>query len=100
MRDKMTPVTLLGPVGQRISAKLVQAFAPAALEVIDESHHHAGHSGARPDGESHFRIRIVADAFRGKSRVDQHRMINAALADELAERVHALAIEARSPANG
>ena len=96
----MTPVTLLGPVGQRISAKLAQAFAPAALEVIDESHHHAGHSGARPDGESHFRIRIVAEAFRGKSRVDQHRMINAALADELAERVHALAIEAKSPASG
>jgi BolA protein len=84
-------------VGQRISAKLVQSFAPAALEVIDESHHHAGHSGARPDGESHFRVVIVADAFRGKSRVEQHRMVNAALADELKERVHALAIQASAP---
>ena len=70
---------------------------PAALEVIDESHQHAGHSGARSDGESHFRVRIVAEAFRGKSRVDQHRMVNAALAEELKERVHALAIQASAP---
>ena len=93
----MTPTTHLGPVGQRISAKLLQNFSPAALEVIDESHQHAGHSGARSDGESHFRVRIVAEAFRGKSRVDQHRMVNAALAEELKERVHALAIEAAAP---
>ena len=85
---------VLGPVGQTISAKLAQAFVPRALEVIDESHLHAGHSGARPDGESHFRVKIVAEAFRGKSRVDRHRLVNAALADELRERVHALAIEA------
>jgi BolA protein len=84
-------------VGQRISAKLRQSFSPAALEVIDESHQHAGHSGARADGESHFRVRIVAEAFRGKSRVDQHRMVNAALADELKDRVHALAIQASAP---
>ena len=89
----MTPAPQLGPVGQRISAKLTQCFAPQALEVVDESHHHAGHSGSRPDGESHFRVRIVAEAFRGKSRVEQHRMVNAALAEELKERVHALAIQ-------
>jgi BolA protein len=93
----MTPEPVLGPVGQRITKKLVQSFAPAALEVIDESHQHAGHSGARPDGESHFRVRIVAEAFRGKSRVEQHRMVNAALAEELKERVHALAIQAAAP---
>ncbi len=93
----MTLEAKLGPVGQRISAKLVQAFAPQALHVIDESHHHAGHSGARPDGESHFRVKIVAEAFRGQSRVNQHRMVNAALAEELRERVHALAIEAAAP---
>ena len=98
MRDKMTPETQLGPVGQTISAKLRQSLSPAALEVIDESHQHIGHSGARPDGESHFRIRITAEAFRGKSRVEQHRMVNAALAEELRERVHALAIEAWVPA--
>jgi len=93
----MTPDTKLGPVGQRISAKLVQALAPAALQVIDESHHHAGHSGSRPDGESHFRVVISAEAFRGKSRVEQHRMVNAVLAEELKERVHALAIQASAP---
>jgi BolA protein len=96
-RDRMTPVPQLGPVGQRISAKLTQSFAPEALEVVDESHHHAGHSGSRPDGESHFRVRIVAEAFRGKSRVEQHRMVNAALAEELRERVHALAIQSSAP---
>ena len=88
----------LGPVGQRISTKLGQAFRPVRLEVIDESHQHHGHAGARPDGESHFRVRIVAEAFRAKSRIEQHRMVNAALAEELKERVHALAIEAAAPA--
>jgi len=77
--------------------KLTQGFMPAALQVIDESHHHAGHSGSRSDGESHFRVVIVAEAFRGKSRVEQHRMVNAALADELKERVHALAIQSSVP---
>jgi len=93
----MTPSHDLGPVGQTISLKLVQAFAPSALQVIDESHHHAGHSGSRPDGESHFRVIIAAEAFRGKSRVEQHRMVNAALAEELKERVHALAIQSSAP---
>jgi len=87
----------LGPVGQQISAKLNAAFAPIALEVIDESSLHHGHAGARPEGESHFRVRIVAEAFRGKSRLDRHRLVNAALAEELKERVHALAIEAAAP---
>lgn len=93
----MTPDSNLGPVGQRISAKLHESFAPASLQVIDESHHHAGHSGARPDGESHFRVVIAAEAFRGKSRVEQHRMVNAALAEELKQRVHALAIQSSAP---
>ena len=94
----MTPSQNFGPVGQRITKKLGESFAPAALQVIDESHHHAGHAGSRPDGESHFRVIIVAEAFRGKSRVEQHRMVNAALAEELKERVHALAIQSSSPA--
>ena len=87
----------LGPVGQTIAKKLTSSFAPVALEVIDESHQHAGHGGARPDGESHFRVKIVAEGFRGLSRVEQHRMINAALADLLKERVHALAIQSSAP---
>jgi len=73
--------------------KLEKALAPSALEVIDESHHHAGHSGSRPDGESHFRIRIAAPALDGLSRVNQHRKVNEILAEELKSRVHALAIE-------
>jgi BolA protein len=93
----MTLMHSLGPVGQTIFAKLAESFAPQALEVIDESHHHAGHSGARPDGESHFRVKIVAEAFRDKSRIEQHRMVNAALAEELRERVHALAIQSSAP---
>ena len=88
---------ILGLVGKSLEAKLQEAFAPNALEVIDESIHHQGHAGARPDGESHFRVRIVASAFKGKSRVEQHRMINQVLALELKERVHALAIEATAP---
>ena len=87
----------LGPVGQNITAKLTDAFEPVHLDVIDESHQHAGHSGARPDGESHFRVRIVAEAFRGKSRIEQHRMVNGVLADELRGRVHALAIQSSAP---
>ena len=97
-RDRMTPERDLGPVGQTISAKLAQAFAPSALEVIDESHQHAGHAGAGPGGESHFRVKIVAEAFRARSRVEQHRMVNAVLAEELRTRVHALAIQSSAPA--
>lgn len=88
---------ILGLVGKTMEAKLQTAFRPVSLQVIDESSHHAGHSGARPDGESHFRVKIVAAMFQGKSRVETHRMINAALAAELRERVHALAIEASAP---
>ena len=87
----------LGPVGQNIATKLTSSFSPNLLEVIDESHQHAGHGGARPDGESHFRVKIAAEAFRGKSRVEQHRMINAALTELLKERVHALAIQSSAP---
>ena len=83
---------ILGLVGKTLEAKLRAAFTPVSLQVIDESIQHQGHAGARPDGESHFRVRIVAAAFKGKSRVEQHRMINQVLALELKERVHALAI--------
>jgi BolA protein len=87
----------LGLVGKTLEAKLFVAFAPVSLQVIDESSQHKGHAGARPDGESHFRVKIVAAAFQGKTRVEQHRMVNAVLAVELKERVHALAIEASAP---
>jgi BolA protein len=83
----------------RITERLTEAFRPTALEVVDESHLHAGHVGHRPGGETHFRIKITAEAFRGKSRLDVHRLINHALAGEFAGGMHALAIEARSPSD-
>jgi BolA protein len=81
----------------RISDKLTAAFAPQRLDVADESHQHAGHSGSRPGGETHYRVHIVSEAFGGKSRLERHRMVNAVLADELAGGVHALAIHASAP---
>ena len=80
--------------------KLREAFLPESLDVTDESHLHEGHAGHRPGGETHFRVYIVSDAFKGKSRVDRHRMINAALAAELGGSVHALAIQAKAPGEG
>ena len=81
----------------RILTKLTEAFRPTSVEVIDESDQHRGHAGVHHSrGETHFRIRITAPRFAGKSRVEQHRLINLALSDELAAGVHALAIEARS----
>ena len=82
---------------QAITKKLNEAFAPESLDVIDESHLHAGHAGHRPGGETHFRVYIVSPAFEGKSRIDRHRMINQVLADELAAGVHALALKAQAP---
>jgi BolA family transcriptional regulator, general stress-responsive regulator len=87
-------------VRETIATKLAAAFAPISLEVVDESHQHAGHSGHRPGGETHFRIYMVSEAFRGKSRLDRHRMINATLAAELQGGVHALAIHAAAPGEG
>ena len=80
-----------------ITEKLTSAFSPQSLEVVDESHLHAGHAGSREGGQTHYRVYIVSNAFKGKSRVDRHRMINTALAAELAGSVHALAIHAAAP---
>ncbi len=80
-----------------IRRKLNEAFAPEALDIEDESERHRGHAGWREGGETHVRLRIVSDAFRGKSRVERHRMVNAALAEEFERGLHALAIEARAP---
>ncbi|QBK29206.1 BolA family protein [Roseitalea porphyridii] len=79
--------------------KLTAAFAPERLEVINESHLHAGHQGGVMDGtgETHFRVRIVSAAFDSMARLARHRAVNAALAEELANGVHALAIEPAAP---
>lgn len=82
-------------------AKLTAALAPAALDVIDDSAKHAGHmlhpGGVEPRGETHFTVRITSPAFAGKSRLQRHRLVNDALAQELRDGVHALAIEAKAP---
>ena len=87
-------------VRERIEEKLLGAFQPDSLTVVDESHLHAGHAGARPGGETHFRVTVTSKAFAGKSRVERHRMVNTALAEELAGQVHALAINATAPDEG
>jgi BolA family transcriptional regulator, general stress-responsive regulator len=89
-----------GPVAASIEKKLTEALAPVSLRVIDESHHHAGHAHAgdkRHGNESHFRVEVVSAVFAGKNRVDRHRMVNALLAQELAEGLHALAVTAKAP---
>ena len=80
-----------------ITEKLTAAFTPTGLSVHDESHLHEGHAGYRPGGQTHFRVYIVSESFRGKSRLARHRMVNQALADELAGGGHALAIHASAP---
>ncbi|PZU11715.1 BolA family transcriptional regulator [Sphingomonas sp.] len=87
-----------GPVAAEIERSLRSALSPQRLAVIDDSEKHRGHAGHDARGESHFTVEIVAEAFAGRSRVDRHRMVNQALAGLLAERVHALAIKAKAPA--
>ena len=81
-----------------IAQKLTAAFAPVELSVEDESAQHAGHAGSRPEGETHFRVRIVSKAFEGVGSVERHRRVYAALADELKSHVHALALTTLTPA--
>jgi len=85
-------------VADTIREKLTEALAPQALSIEDESAKHKGHSGARPEGETHFRVRIVSPLFEGVSRVERQRRVYAVLADELRDRVHALALTALTPA--
>ena len=84
-------------IDEQITKKLRQAFAPVALEVVNDSHRHAGHAGSPQTGESHFSIKVVSESFAGKSRVERHRMVNEVLAEELKDRIHALAISALAP---
>jgi len=84
-------------VADSVHAKLTDAFEPVRLDVVDESHLHAGHAGARPEGETHFRVDIVAAAFDGVSRIERQRMVHRVLEDELGDRVHALALRTRAP---
>ena len=84
-------------VTEVIERKLTEAFAPQSLDVVNESHLHAGHAGSPGTGSSHFRVTIVSEKFEGLSRVDRHRLVNEALSEELAGPVHALALKTLSP---
>jgi BolA family transcriptional regulator, general stress-responsive regulator len=84
-------------VAAEIKARLA-GLEPQRLELVDESARHVGHAGARPEGESHFRLRIVAEAFAGRSRLERQRMVYVALGDLLRTDVHALSITALTPA--
>ena len=88
----MSPETRVAAIESILTAK----FAPTELTVIDESHKHIGHEGAR-DGRGHFAVHIVAEAFRGKSAVAQHQAIYAQLADLMLSDIHALSIKAQAP---
>ncbi|MEM7619361.1 MAG: BolA family protein [Pseudomonadota bacterium] len=81
-------------VEKQIEDRMHMAFTPVQLEIINESHLHSHHRSSPGTGESHFRIKIQADAFTGKSRIERHRMIHDVLAEQLAGPIHALSIQA------
>jgi len=83
---------------ERIEAILRRDFAPLHLAISDDSARHAGHAGARPEGETHYTVLVVSEAFTGLSRVARHRAVNAALAAEFSAGLHALALLLRTPA--
>jgi BolA protein len=84
-------------VADTIREKLTERLAPARLDIVDESHRHAGHAGARPEGETHFAVTIVTAAFAGHNRVARQRLVYQVLAEELATRVHALSLTTLTP---
>ena len=88
----------MGAVAKAIDNKLRTRFAPAQLSIEDESSQHRGHAGHREGGETHFRVEIVSSEFEGKTRVARQRLVYETLKDELADRVHALALTTLTPA--
>lgn len=84
-------------VSDIIDKKLRNHINISLLDIVDESHLHAGHAGARPGGESHFKLRIVSEDFKGLSRVQRHQKVYAILADELKSTIHALALSTLTP---
>ncbi len=92
----MAGTTLALDIEQAIRERLA-SLRPASLELRDESHEHAGHSGSRPGGGSHWQLTIVSEAFRGKPLVARHRLVYEALGDLMKREIHALKIEAFAP---
>lgn len=96
----MAAVTRQGPFYLRITQKLTTALRPVALNLIDESHLHAGHKESPGLPETHFNLEIVSPEFEGMSMLQRHRKVYAILADEMKERVHALALKTKAPSEG
>lgn len=96
----MNETATLGPKGRRLHDLLQGSFAPIDCQVVDESSKHVGHAGARPEGETHFRVSMTSAAFAGKSRIERQRMVHRALADALDDHVHALSLELAAPEDG
>ena len=84
-------------VTEIINQKLTKSLSPITLDIVDDSHKHAGHSGARPEGQSHFSVTIVSQVFEGKSRVQRQRLVYQALSKEMAGRIHALELRTLAP---
>ena len=89
--------TQSGRVQAAIQRKLSEALTPSRLDIVDDSARHAGHAGARPEGESHFTVEIASAHFAGLSRVARQRLVHKVLADELRTDVHALALKTVTP---
>ncbi|MBI1251423.1 MAG: BolA/IbaG family iron-sulfur metabolism protein [Alphaproteobacteria bacterium] len=97
---ELTDATKGASRAARIEAALRAALQPTTLEIIDDSSRHAGHAGAQPGGETHFTVRVTAQAFSGASRVARQRMVNDALHAEFATGLHALAMDLKAPGEG
>lgn len=85
------------PVAETIREKLEMALKPDLLEIEDDSHRHKGHAGHRPGGETHFNVTVVSAAFNGRTRIERHRLVTAALAAEMGNPIHALALKTLTP---
>ena len=97
MSDGAARETQGGPVQAAIRRKLSEALAPSRLDIVDDSGRHAGHVGARPEGETHFVVEVASAQFAGLSRLARQRLVHKALEDELHGRVHALALKTLTP---
>lgn len=85
-------------IRDRIETKIRDALQPLEIDIVDESAKHAGHAGARPEGETHFHVRVVADAFEGQNRVARQRLVYRLLTEEFEAGLHALSLDLKTPA--
>src|SRR5262245_19466849 len=92
-------VATMPPLAAILERKLRAALSPTLLHVVDDSAGHRGHAGSRPGGETHFRVTVVSEVFRGRSLLERQRLVHDVLAEELSERIHALSLDLRAPAS-